>query len=181
MEGKAKQTSIEIRKAIIADFDKVIALIDGEFTKEGFGFVNGAQVKTEIHRRNVWVAIDSGEVIGCRIGSNTLWNLIVSKARRGEGIGRQLVEIAPPQTVRVKAIPVGHLSKAQLEAFESPEAFYQALGYRLWGRAFPRNFWQRAGNKAQFHAKGNLQHILIYHNPNDMLFGTEEMIDKQTD
>ena len=162
-----------VRHATIDDYPQVIALIDGEFTKEGFGFVNGAQVKTEIHRRNVWVAEDGGEVVGCRIGSNTLWNLVVSKARRGEGIGRQLVEAAPPQTIRVKAIPVGHLSKAQREAFESPEAFYQALGYQLWGKDYPRNFWQRAGETAQYHAKGDVAHILIYRNPETTMFQSE--------
>jgi len=164
---------ITVRKATINDYESIIMLIDGEFTKEGFGFVNGAQVKTEIHRHNVWVAVDGNEVVGCRIGSNTLWNLVVSKARRGEGIGRQLVETAPPQTIRVKAIPVGHLSKAQREAFESPEAFYQALGYHLWGHDYPRNFWQRAGETAQYHAKGDVPHILIYRNPDTTLFGPE--------
>lgn len=141
---------IEIRRALLSDFDKIIDLIDGEFTKAGFGFVNKAQVQTEIQRHNVWVACDGDDVVGVRVGSNTLWNLVVSKGNRRKGIGRALVETCPPQTIRVKAIPVGHLSKAQRDAFESPKAFYESLGYRLWGRAFPRNFWQRAGARPSF-------------------------------
>lgn len=161
----------EIRKATLDDFDGVIALVDSEFTTAGFGFVNRAQVRTEILRHNVWVAISDGQVQGVRVGGNTVWNLVVSKDSRRQGVGRALIEAHLPQTIRVKAIPVGHLSNEQKAAFESPEAFYESLGYRLWGRAFPRNFWQRAGDKAQFHARGDKQHILIYRNPEATLFG----------
>ena len=163
----------EVRKATMDDYNGIIRLIDGEFTAAGFGFVNGMQVQTEIRRHNVWVASDGGEVVGCRVGGNTVWNLVVAKASRRRGVGRDLIEAHQPQTIRVKAIPVGHLSKRQREEFESPEAFYESLGFRLWGRAFPRNFWQRAGDKAQFHARGDQQHILIYRNPEATLFGSE--------
>lgn len=157
--------SIEIRKATMDDRNDIIALIDGEFTTAGFGFVNGAQVETEIGRHNVWVACNGDEIVGVRVGGNTIWNLVVAKGSRRHGIGRALIDAQPPQTIRVKALPVGHLSKEQREMFESPEPFYASLGYRLWGRAFPRNFWQRAGDKAQYHAKGSQQHILIYRDP----------------
>ena len=154
-----------IRLASISDFDKIISLIDGEFTKEGFGFVNKAQVETEINKKRVLVAVKDTEIVGCRIGLGTVWNMIVSKKERGEGVGRQLIEYYRPHTIRVKNQPVGHLSKKQREEFTDPTGFYESLGYKFWGNQKAKNFWQRAGDKALFHREGELAHIAIYKDP----------------
>ena len=161
---------MKIRKATAADFGEIVKLIDGEFTKEGFGFVNKAQVETELWKGRVFVAEEGGSILGCRIGVDTVWNIIVTKSRRGEGIGRALMEIFRPRTVRVKNTPVGHLSKEQRASFSDPTAFYEELGYKYWGNSYPRNFWQRAGDKAKFHSIGITPHIAIYKDKDTILF-----------
>ncbi len=165
---------VTVRKATGGDFDGIIALLDGEFTKEGFGFVNRAQVQTEVGRGSVWVADDAGEIVGVRIGLGTLWNVAVAKAYRGRGIGKQLVEVHRPAKIRVKCEPVGHLSKAQRELFTDPRPFYESLGFRFWCKARSRNFWQNADGKAVFHKEGKKAHIHVYVDPRDMLFMLDE-------
>jgi len=160
---------MKIQKATLRDFDSIVALIDGEFTKEGFGFVNREQIKTEIRKGRVIIALDNNGIIGCRIGLGTVWNMVVSRANRGEGIGRQLIEYSRPHTIRVKNRPIGHLSKEQRENFPDPTGFYEKLGYRLWGNARAKNFWQRAGDKALFHSEGELPHIAIYKDPHQVM------------
>ena len=161
--------NIEVRKATIQDFDEIVNLFDGEFTPDGFGFVNKMQVKTEILRGAVWVAFDT-KIIGVRIGKQTLFNIVVAKSHRGNGVGRKLVEARWPQKIRVKCDPIGHLSKAQKKAFKDPRPFYEALGFRLWGKAKAKNFWQNTNGKAVFHKEGEKAHIHVYVDPAEMLF-----------
>lgn len=161
---------MEIKKAKLADLSGIIALIDNEFTKEGFGFVNRAQIETEIHKGRVFMAREDGVIVGCRIGIDTVWNVVVSKSRRGRGIGKALIEYLRPRTIRVKNKPIGHLSRKQRDNFRDPTGFYEKLGYKFWGNAYPRNFWQRAGGKAKFHTKGETAHIAIYKDERVVLF-----------
>lgn len=154
---------MRIRRAKLDDFAKIIKLIDGEFTKEGFGFVNRAQVDTEIRKNRVLVADDNGEIFGVRIGIDTVWNIVVSKVKRGEGIGRELINYHRPRTIRVKSNPIGHLSKEQRENFTDPTPFYEKLGFKFWGNSYPKNFWQKGKDgKGQFHIQGENPHIAIY-------------------
>jgi len=162
---------MKIRLANLDDFENIIELIDNEFTKEGFGFVNREQVRTEIRKGRVFLALDGSDLLGCRIGIDTVWNMVVSKASRGQGVGKALIEYHRPRTIRVKADPIGHLSKAQRDNFTDPTGFYEALGYKYWGNAYPKNFWQRGKNgKGQFHSRGETAHIKIYKDPNTLLF-----------
>jgi GNAT superfamily N-acetyltransferase len=152
------------------DYDAIVSLIDNEFTKEGFGFVNRAQVLTEINKNRVLVAEIDGVICGVRIGINTLWNLVVSKKERGAGIGKALIDHIRPQTIRVKSDPIGHLSNEQKKNFVDPTGFYEKLGFKFWGRTFPKNFWQKGTNgKGQFHARGELAHIKIYKDLNSVM------------
>jgi GNAT superfamily N-acetyltransferase len=161
----------EVRKAVLDDSTDIAGLIDGEFTKEGFGFVNREQIKTEIGRGNVLVATEDESIVGVRIGLVTMWNLVVTKSKRGKGIGRMLVEYHRPITIRVKSDPVGHLSKAQRESFVDPTEFYETLGYKFGGRAYSRNFWQRGKDgKGQFHKQGDTAHIKVYKDDGSTLF-----------
>jgi len=160
---------MRIRIAQLDDFESIIKLIDGEFTKEGFGFVNREQVKTEIRKKRVMVADIEGTICGCRIGMDTVWNIVVTKEHRGKGIGKALINYRRPSTIRVKNKPVGHLSKAQKDNFPDPTAFYEKLGYKFWGNAYPKNFWQRAGDKALFHYSGETAHIAIYKDASRLL------------
>ena len=162
---------MRIRKANLADFNNIVALIDGDFTKEGFGFVNREQIRTEIRKQRVLLAEDNNTLLGVRIGLGTVWNMVVAHEARGRGIGKALIEYTRPHTIRVKADPIGHLSREQRETFTDPTGFYEALGFRLWGLSFPRNFWQRGKDgKGQFHIKGETAHIKIYKDPNAVMF-----------
>lgn len=154
----------------MADLSDIITLIDSEFTKEGFGFVNKAQIETELRKGRIIMAREDTHLIGCRIGIDVVWNMVITKTQRGRGVGRALIEYLRPRTIRVKNTPVGHLSKAQRENFPNPTGFYEKLGYKFWGNAYPRNFWQRAGEKAQFHSKGETPHIAIYKDERAVLF-----------
>ncbi len=162
MKGSTIAVLKQISKAKLVDLSDVVTLVDSEFTKEGFGFVNKAQIETEINKGRVIVARENGIIIGCRIGIDTVWNMVVTKSKRGQGVGKTLIEYIRPRTIRVKNTPIGHLSKAQRDKFPDPTGFYEAMGYRFWGSAYPRNFWQRAGDKAKFHSRGELPHIAVY-------------------
>ena len=122
---------MDIRRAKGADLLSIIALIDNEFTKQGYGFVSKAQIETEIYKRRVLIAIEDNKILGCRIGMGTVWNLIVATENRGQGIGKALIEYMRPHTIRVKADPIGHLSIAQRQNFKDPTAFYKKLGFQL--------------------------------------------------
>jgi N-acetylglutamate synthase-like GNAT family acetyltransferase len=167
---------MRIRKATIDDFSDVVALIDSEFTKEGFGFVNRAQIMTEISKNRVIVADDDGEICGVRIGVGTVWNIAVASSLRGKGIGKKLMEYIRPHTIRVKSDPIGHLSKKQKDDFVDPTGFYESLGFKFWGYSYPKNFWQKGKDgKGQFHVKGEKAHIKIYRDPNTVLFGLDQL------
>ena len=152
-------------KIILADQSMVkdiVRFIDSTFTKEGYGFVTSAQINTETRRGAVWVALNDSEIVGVRVGINRVYNLAVHPDYRGNGIGRQLIDVRPPDTIRVKAIPVGHLSKEQKAKFVTPVGFYDAIGYEYDHSDYARNFWQKAKDTAIFHKIGKLKHIQIF-------------------
>jgi len=165
---------MRLRKALAVDLEAIVGIIDGEFTKEGYGFVNKAQIDTEIHRGSVTVAENDGAIVGVRIGVDTVWNLVVTKSERGKGVGRALINHRRPSTIRVKSDPIGHLSKEQRSNFTDPTAFYEALGYKFWGNSYPRNFWQKGkGGKGQYHKLGNNPHIRVFKDGERLLLRDE--------
>ena len=168
---------ILIRKAEVKDLDAIISLIDNDFTKQGYGFVNKAQIETEVYKRRVLVAECDNQLCGCRIGIGTVWNLVVADNIRGQGIGKALIEYIRPHTIRVKADPIGHLSKEQHQNFKDPTNFYEKLGFELWGLSFPKNFWQKGkGGKGQFHVKGFAPKVLFpSHFWNNRLFCSKSL------
>ena len=155
---------ITIRKARGDEFDVCVEFLDSILPKEGFGFCNKMQVQTELKRGSVFVAEDAGKIIGIRIGLKTLFNLAVIKERRGEGIGKQLIDVYEPDIIRVKSCPKGHLSKSQLEFFVNPEPFYQKCGFVFASHDYGRNFYQNTSGTAKYHKKGKEKHIAIYRN-----------------
>ena len=159
-------TVVKIRKATETDIPEIVRFVDNHFTREGYGFVTSGQMKTEVRRGAVYLAFDGKIIVGSRMGLERIYNLAVHTNYRGRGIGRKLVEIFHPNLIRVKADPVGNLSKAQKENFENPEGFYRSLGYELQCTDFAKNFYQRgrAGEKARFHKQGK-KHIKIYQKP----------------
>ena len=154
----------EIRKAGLDEVKSVVKFIDSTFTVEGYGFATSAQIETEIRRKAVWIATCSEKIIGVRVGISRVYNLAVDKEFRGVGIGSALIKIHDPDYIRVKANPVGNLSKKQTANFINPEPFYRKIGFRFLRSDFARNFWQRGKEKAHFHKEGNKKHIKIYEN-----------------
>ena len=155
---------MKIRKANNLEVKQVVSFIDSTFTVEGYGFVTSAQIETETKRGSVWIALDGDRIVGVRIGISRVYNLAVKKDYRGMGIGRDLIEIHPPDYIRVKANPVGNLSKEQKANFKNPEPFYKKIGFKFLRSDFARNFWQRGKDTAHFHKQGKEKHIKIYKN-----------------
>ena len=151
-----------IRKATPNNVKAIVKFIDSTFTKEGYGFVTSAQINTETKRGAVYIAADNNNIIGVRVGIKRVYNLAVHPDYRKNGIGRKLIEIEPPETIRVKSQPIGHLSKAQLASFKNPEGFYDSVGYEYDHNDYPRNFWQKGKDKAHFHKQGKVAHIKVY-------------------
>jgi GNAT superfamily N-acetyltransferase len=161
---------VKVRFATIHDFDNIMKIIDNDFIKEGYGFVNKEQVRTELGKGRVIVAEIEGEILGVRIGLNKVWNLVVSRGERGTGIGKKLIEFHPATTIRVKAIPVGHLSKAQKIEFKDPRGFYEKLGFSHWSMAKAKNFWSgEKDGKRIFYKQGEKEHIFIYKRKDSLL------------
>lgn len=171
IEGE-ELTNVQIRKCKITDFDAVIKCLDDNLSAEGFGFVNKMQVQTEVNRGTVWVADKDGQVVGVRVGKLTLWNIVVDKDYRKYGIGRKLMEVYMPNTIRVKNEPIGHLSTKQKNNFTDPTPFYEKMGYTFWGKDFGRNFWAGGtkDKKRIFTEKGKSAHISIFKRIQNLLF-----------
>ena len=152
----------QIIKATPEMVNDIVRFIDSTFTKEGYGFVTSSQINTETKRGAVWVAMIDNRIIGVRVGINRVYNLVVHPDYRGHGIGKQLIEVRPPDAIRVKAIPVGHMSKKQRENFTTPVGFYEAIGYEYDHSDYARNFWQKGKVTALFHKVGKIKHIQIF-------------------
>ena len=161
---------ITIRRAARGEADRVADFLDEHLAKIGIGFVTKAQVKTETMGGRIWIALKSSEIVGVRIGIEKVYNMVVHPDYRGLGIGRELILVHPPKTIRVKSEPVGNWSKKQKESFVSPEGFYRALGYELSHIDHAKNFWQRGSDKAHFHKKGK-KHIRVYVRPDRLING----------
>jgi len=172
---------ITIRKATELDIKNVVRFVDKNFTKEGYGFVTSAQMATEIRRGTCYLAFDEEQIVGSRIGLHRIYNLAVHTDYRKQGIGRKLVECHEPELIRVKAQPVGNLSKKQLAGFSNPEGFYRSLGYKLDSIDYAKNFHQRgkAGEKAHFHKQGKVKHIKIYRK--DSFVNGEDNVREETE
>ena len=158
---------IIIRKAAVGESKRISDFIDKYFTPIGFGFVTDAQTKSEVLRGAVWIAIDKNEIIGVRVGKKRVYNLCVHPEYRGQGVGRELINCFPPDTIRVKAYPSDKLSKKQKTEFKSPEEFYKALGYEFSHKSHAKNFWQNGNGKANFHKTGK-KSILVYTKPDEL-------------
>ena len=157
---------IWVRFAHPAEVVEVVKFIDTHFTKEGYGWVTSAQIKTELKRQAVVIAMDTDtqKIVGVRIGKASVYNLSVHPDYRRHGIGRQLILFYEPDSIRVKCIPTGNLSKTQLKNFVSPEEFYIKCGFTYARNDYPKNFYagETADGKRIYYTKGKTDHIKIY-------------------
>ena len=158
--------NIFIRQANIDEVKDIVKFIDSTFTKEGYGFVTSSQIETETARGAVYIAITDNTIIGVRVGIKRVYNLTVHPDYRKMDIGKQLILVKPPTTIRVKSEPVGNLSKEQKENFKNPEGFYDAIGYEYSHHDYSRNFWAgetKDGDKKRIYIKqGKKAHIKVY-------------------
>lgn len=161
---------VTITKGEPSELDDIVKCLDDNLVAEGFGFVNKMQIQTELNRGTIWVARYIKKIIGVRVGKLTLWNIVIAKDYRGHGLGKKLMEVCMPNTIRVKNEPIGHLSKQQKQEFVDPTGFYESMGYMFWGKDKGRNFWQKGKNKAQFHKEGKVAHISIFKRMQSLLF-----------
>lgn len=174
---------VEIKKATLCQLENVINGLDSILSKEGFGFVNKMQIKTEIARGTVFIAYLDNKEVGFRIGKNRLWNIAVHPKYRGMGIGKALLLYYKPAIIRVKNKPIGHLSKQQRNDFTDPTPFYEAMGYKKITEDYGRNFWA-GGNKKNieqkriFSKQGKIKHISIYIDESAFLFSADAMADQ---
>ena len=162
-----------LRKALPDDHDTVVKMVDRNLTAIGHGFVNKMQLLTEINRGSVTVAVVDEKIVGVRVGDRTLLNLVVDEEYRGKGIGSRLLRHGrEPQQIRVKCIPVGHISKSQREKFIDPRGFYERCGFFHWGWSKAKNFWQRGktGEKAHFHSSAKEATIAVFKKDGETLF-----------
>jgi len=155
-----------IRTATIDDYESIVPFIDTYFSKEGYGFVNREQIKTEILKKRVIISLEENQINGLRIGWDRVWNVVVKTDCRGKGIGKELIEYHRPNYIRVKSNPVGHLNKTQKANFIDPTEFYEKLGFVYVGHDYGRNFWAgQSGDKRIPISKGEKKHIKLYRNP----------------
>ena len=157
---------ILIRKANKKELEHITRFIDHNFVREGYGFISKSQIETELKRQTIYVAETGlGQIVGTRIGKKRIWNLAVHKAYRGQGIGKMLIDIYDAETIRVKATPVGHLSKEQLKNFSNPEGFYKKVGFSFSHKEYPKNFFSgQKGDKRIYYTKGKTKHIKVHRN-----------------
>jgi GNAT superfamily N-acetyltransferase len=176
------ENEITVIKAQIDQFKIVVDGLDNILSKEGFGFVNKMQVKTEILRGTVFILYKAGNEAGYRVGKDRLWNIAIRPEYRGMGLGRTLLLYHRPNIIRVKNNPIGHLSKLQRDSFSDPTPFYEAMGYKKMTEDYGRNFW--AGGSKEFEGKkqkrkfskhGKLKHISIYIDEESFLFSAKDM------
>jgi len=162
MKNEDKHT-IKIRKAYRDEYKKVSEFLDNTLVKEGYGFVTSAQVETECKKRRIFIALDGDNIVGVRTGTDCIYNLAVDSSYRGQGIGMMLIDVCKPYKVRVKAEPIGHLSKKQKEGFKCPRGFYDKAGYRFSHKEKGKNFWSgEKDGKRIFIKEGEKEHIEVF-------------------
>jgi GNAT superfamily N-acetyltransferase len=125
--------SVSYRKATLDDVPNLCKFTDLWLSRRkkipglprpaGDYFVTPSQHTQKIKYGTVWLAIDSGCIVGwgAKGRNDSLFYLLVDPRRRGEGIGHRLLKLLDPSTVRSK----------QDQSSGNPINFYLKNGYEL--------------------------------------------------
>lgn len=122
-----------IRKASLDDLDLVSCFVDWWLSGRGKSkgvvgavndyFISKGQHKKYIVKYTTWLCFDALELIGWAVvePSGTLINILIAGKRRGDGIGRAMMDHIRPKFVRSKSD----------QSSGNPLGFYEKLGYEL--------------------------------------------------
>jgi N-acetylglutamate synthase-like GNAT family acetyltransferase len=128
--GEAK-TPLRLKKALLTDIDGIKKVVDT--LKHELGFVTRPALIESIYRREVYIAVMDGEIVGIihyrhrKDGQTTLYHLGVAKSQRYLGIGRRLVAAMQRDAKRIGQSSLLLKCPVDLPASQ----FYQALGFEL--------------------------------------------------
>lgn len=94
-------------------------------------FISPSQHKKYICKYRTFLCLDELEIIAWAVvePSGTLISLLVAGNRRGEGIGRAVIELLSPKLVRSKSN----------QSSGNPRPFYEKMGYKLLRRETSRS------------------------------------------
>lgn len=103
---KTSARGIRIKKVDKGESKRVVDFVDEHLHNlyHDSGFISCGRIYDHIHRGNVWVAKRNGRILGIAIGKKDggLWNIVVHKNFREQGIGSMLIKEIDPAYVRIK-------------------------------------------------------------------------------
>ena len=90
----------------MSDFEEIVEFVDKHLHNPYHdpGFISSGLIRDRIRRATVWMVGSNHLILGIAIGrpNGGLWNLVVHKHFRKQGIGSTLVRAVNPRYVRIK-------------------------------------------------------------------------------
>jgi len=136
-----------VRKARLSDAEAIHSLVNS-YAQKGLLLPRSISSVYE-HIRDFWVYEEEGEVVGC-CALQIVWedlaeirSLAVREDRKGEGIGRKLVEVCIKEAKELGIERVFSLTYAR--------DFFEALGFRVVDKSvLPHKVWGDCVNCVKF-------------------------------
>lgn len=130
ISGEAK-ILVRLKKSLLTDIDEIKNLLDT--LKYELGFVTRPALIESIRRREVYIAVVNGEIVGVihyrhrKDGQTTLYHIAVAESQRNKGIGRRLVSAMQKDARRIGQNSLFLKCPIDLPA----NHFYEAVGFTL--------------------------------------------------